>query len=240
MLAITCIKINIREIEMFQLYNFQLQTALGAQKKCKNAKIIKIVIKIYRFRSIVKALGKGVRGEMPFKFWLQEHLLSALYDLFGAWHGKKQPQHKRDIREDFAKFFLKRWRDFFFRKTDLIAATFLIQKSSKLELSLQFFDRLKILADFCINWSTSELNTQVNPTTCLGDTGCWIQQVTAPTLVVTCWIHQCASILPSTCTGRGARCLSSSSRVSCICFIIKHNVILHLIPEATNNRISFC
>ena len=54
--------------------------------------------------------------------------------------------------------------------------------------------------NFLINWSTSELNTQVNPTTCLGDTGCWIQQVTAPTLVVTCWIHQCASILPSTCT----------------------------------------
>ena len=53
---------------------------------------------------------------------------------------------------------------------------------------------------FLINWSTSELNTQVNPTTCLGDTGCWIQQVTAPTLVVTCWIHQCASISPSTCT----------------------------------------
>ena len=53
----------------------------------------------------------------------------------------------------------------------------------------------------CINWSTSELNTQVNPTTGLGDTGCWIQQVTAPTLVVTCWIHQCASILHSSWTG---------------------------------------
>ena len=52
-----------------------------------------------------------------------------------------------------------------------------------------------------INWSTSELNTQVNPTTCLGDTGCWIQQVTAPTLVVKCWIHLCTCILPSTCTG---------------------------------------
>ena len=26
-----------------------------------------------------------------------------------------------------------------------------------------------------INWSTSELNRQLNPTTCLGDTGCWIQ-----------------------------------------------------------------
>ena len=42
--------------------------------------------------------------------------------------------------------------------------------------------------DFHINWSISELNAQVNPTTCLGDTDCWIQQVTAPTLVVTCWI----------------------------------------------------
>ena len=55
--------------------------------------------------------------------------------------------------------------------------------------------------NFLINWSTSELNTQVNPTTCLGDTGCWIQQVTAPTLVVTCWIHQCTCILHSDWTG---------------------------------------
>ena len=55
--------------------------------------------------------------------------------------------------------------------------------------------------NFLINWSTSELNTQVNPTTCLDDTGCWIQQVTAPTLVVTCWIHQCTSILHSSWTG---------------------------------------
>ena len=38
--------------------------------------------------------------------------------------------------------------------------------------------------NFFINWSTSELNTQVNPTTCLCATGCGIQQVTAPTLVV--------------------------------------------------------
>ena len=43
--------------------------------------------------------------------------------------------------------------------------------------------------DFLIHWSISERNTQVNPTTCLGDTDCWIQQVTAPTLVVTCWIQ---------------------------------------------------
>ena len=50
---------------------------------------------------------------------------------------------------------------------------------------------------FLINLSTSELNTQVNPTTGLGDTGCWIQQVTAPTLVLTCWIQQTLCILHS-------------------------------------------
>ena len=57
--------------------------------------------------------------------------------------------------------------------------------------------------NFRINWSISELNTQVNPTTCLGDTDCWIQQVTAPTPVGTCWIQQPTGIciLPSTCTG---------------------------------------
>ena len=43
---------------------------------------------------------------------------------------------------------------------------------------------------FLINWSTSELHTQLNRTTCLGDKNCWIQQITAPTLVVTCWIQQ--------------------------------------------------
>ena len=52
-----------------------------------------------------------------------------------------------------------------------------------------------------INWSTSELNRQLNPTTCLGDTDCWIQQVTAPTLVVTCWIQQSTCILPPSWTG---------------------------------------
>ena len=41
----------------------------------------------------------------------------------------------------------------------------------------------------------------MNPTTCLGDTCCWIQQVTPPTLVVTCWIQQPKCILPSTFTG---------------------------------------
>ena len=35
----------------------------------------------------------------------------------------------------------------------------------------------------------------------MGDTGCWIQQFTAPTLVVACWIQQPTCILPSTCTG---------------------------------------
>ena len=53
--------------------------------------------------------------------------------------------------------------------------------------------------NFRINWSISESDTQVNPTTCLGDTDCWIQQVTAPTLVVTCWIQQSVCISPSTC-----------------------------------------
>ena len=47
--------------------------------------------------------------------------------------------------------------------------------------------------NFLINWSISELNTQVNPTTYLGDTDCWIQQFTTPTLVVTCWIQQSVS-----------------------------------------------
>ena len=55
--------------------------------------------------------------------------------------------------------------------------------------------------NFLINWSISEFNTQVNPTTCLGDTGRWIQQVTAPTLVLTCWNQQSVCIVPSTCTG---------------------------------------
>ena len=56
-----------------------------------------------------------------------------------------------------------------------------------------------------IHWSTSELNRQLNPTTCLGDTGCWIQQVTAPTLVVTCWIQQPTCILHSSWTLGGLR-----------------------------------
>ena len=54
--------------------------------------------------------------------------------------------------------------------------------------------------NFLISWSTSESKTQLNPT-CLGDTGFWIQQVTAPTLVVTCWIQQPTCILHSSWTG---------------------------------------
>ena len=45
-----------------------------------------------------------------------------------------------------------------------------------------------ITVNFLINWSISELNTLVHPTTCLSDTDCWIQQFTAPTMVVTRWI----------------------------------------------------
>ena len=57
-----------------------------------------------------------------------------------------------------------------------------------------------------VNRLTSELNTQVNATTCLGDTGCWIQQVTASTLIVTCWIQQVNTILHSSRTvERGAK-----------------------------------
>ena len=48
--------------------------------------------------------------------------------------------------------------------------------------------------NFRINWSPSELNAQVNPTTCLGDTDCWFQQVTTRVGVVTCWIQQSVSL----------------------------------------------
>ena len=56
-------------------------------------------------------------------------------------------------------------------------------------------------AKFLITWSISELDTQVNPTTDLCDTDCRIQQVTAPTLLVTCWIQQHTCILHSSWTG---------------------------------------
>ena len=59
----------------------------------------------------------------------------------------------------------------------------------------------KSIMNFLIDWSTSELDIQVNPTTCLGDTDRWIQQVTAPTLVVTSWIQQSVCILHSSRTG---------------------------------------
>ena len=65
----------------------------------------------------------------------------------------------------------------------------------------EFMQSERSTMHFLITWSTSESNTQLNPTTCLGDTGRWIQQVTAPTLVVTCWIQQSVCILPCTCTG---------------------------------------
>ena len=58
-----------------------------------------------------------------------------------------------------------------------------------------------ITMNVLVNWSTSQLNTQRNPTTCLGDTGCWIQQVTALNLVVTCWIQPPTCILHSSSTG---------------------------------------
>ena len=41
----------------------------------------------------------------------------------------------------------------------------------------------------------------MNPSICLGDTGCWIQQVTAPALIVTCWVRQPRCILHSSRTG---------------------------------------
>ena len=52
-----------------------------------------------------------------------------------------------------------------------------------------------------INWSTSELNTLLDPTTYLDYTDSWIQLVTAPTLAVTSWIQLSTCIVPSTCTG---------------------------------------
>ena len=55
--------------------------------------------------------------------------------------------------------------------------------------------------DLLINWSTSELNTLLDPTTYLDYTDCWIQLVTGPTMAVTSWIQLSTCILPSTCTG---------------------------------------
>ena len=58
--------------------------------------------------------------------------------------------------------------------------------------------------DLLINWSTSELNTLLDPTTYLDYTDCWIQLVTAPTMAVTSWIQLSTCILISNWTG-GAR-----------------------------------
>ena len=55
--------------------------------------------------------------------------------------------------------------------------------------------------DLLINWSTSELNTLLDPTTYLDYPDCWIQLVTAPTMAVTSWIQLFTCISPSTCTG---------------------------------------
>ena len=60
------------------------------------------------------------------------------------------------------------------------------------------------IIDLLINWSTSELNTQLDPTTYLDYTDCWIQLVTAPTMAVTSWIQLSTCILNSNWTG-GAR-----------------------------------
>ena len=49
--------------------------------------------------------------------------------------------------------------------------------------------------DLLINWSTSELNTLLDPTTYLDYTDCWIQLVTAPTMAVTSWIQLSTCIL---------------------------------------------
>ena len=55
--------------------------------------------------------------------------------------------------------------------------------------------------DLLINWSTSELNTLLDPTTYLDYTDCWIQLVTAPTMAVTSWIQLSTCILNSNWTG---------------------------------------
>ena len=54
------------------------------------------------------------------------------------------------------------------------------------------------LAYQLVNFGIDEM---LNLTTYLGGTGSWIQQVTPPTLAVTCWIPQPACILHSSCKG---------------------------------------
>ena len=58
--------------------------------------------------------------------------------------------------------------------------------------------------DLLINWSTSELNTLLDPTTYLDYTDRWIQLDTAPTMAMTSWIQMSTCILNSNWTG-GAR-----------------------------------
>ena len=61
--------------------------------------------------------------------------------IFGA--PRMPPTPRRRFREVFAKIFRKRWRENFFRKTDLVDAINLVQKSSKSELSSRFLSRSK-------------------------------------------------------------------------------------------------
>ena len=63
-----------------------------------------------------------------------------------------------------------------------------------------------------IDLSTSELNALLNPTAYLKYTGCWIQQVTAPTMAVTCWIQQVAApTVAVTCWIQQPTCILRSS-----------------------------
>ena len=59
----------------------------------------------------------------------------------------------------------------------------------------------KGIVDLLINWSTSELNTLLDPTTYLDYTDSWIQLVIAPTMAVTSWIQLSTCILNSNWTG---------------------------------------
>ena len=66
----------------------------------------------------------------------------------------------------------------------------------------------------------------LDPTTYLDYTGCWIQQVTAPTMAVTCWIQECACILPSTCTGGLRPPLQLDCKMYAHCWIQQVTVIV--------------
>ena len=58
-----------------------------------------------------------------------------------------------------------------------------------------------VTIDLLTNWSTSELNTLLDPTPYLDYTDCWIQLITAPTMTVTSWIQLSECILNSNWTG---------------------------------------